>query len=168
MGVERLVPIAAKGIRLGLNALMSRGKETIKTALADPALVARAAARIGLSSSKATVSSLLRAAANNKMNMALILWELGDLGASDLSDLAAEDAEVYDLYTTLQAEEPDSVTASQNVNDISGLEDEFRALSIATVICGSWERFEQLRLALQVDASTRATYLTVKRMGRLI
>lgn len=125
--------------------------------------IPRIAQRIGVAGT-ASAGRLANLAKSNKLTTAIILWEMGDMGAELLNEMVAEDAEVKRLVE-LFGSEPDVVEDTESVTDITRFSDEFAIISDAINHVGTYERLLTIKKALALPDDVFKLYYTTRSMA---
>jgi len=128
------------------------------------AQTANVAKRIGMSSG-VSAKRIADVAKQNKLTAAFVLFEMGTAGASLLADLSAEDSEVARLVEMFDTES-DKVSETESVSDLPKFNNEFKWISDAIRVAGSFERLVNLKKALDLDYDTYKLYYAARETGR--
>jgi len=149
-----------------LRALLVRASRLAASAVDDiPATTyTRISARVGRTVNSGNVSTFLRGIQNNKITTAMVLYELGGLGAELLAELRASDPDVNTMIDVLETPPVDNFVSGE-FTPVENFEDEFEAISTAITHYGSLERFLRVRRALVVTDETIAYFLRIRQLS---
>lgn len=152
-------------IRLGGDLVRRAYEWAVKGASSAPAAVAKAGARIGLTGAKATVQNVLRAAKDNPVTTALVLYEVYGLQDAILQEMMDADPEIRRMIELFDMT-ADRVEDTKSAADIVMFTDEFRTIENAARRVGGFNNLMELRNALALDNKTYMLYQQVKQLAR--
>jgi len=118
-----------------------------------------------MTGAKATVQNVLRAAKDNPVTTALVLYELYGIGDSILQEMMDADPEIRRMIELFDMT-PDKVEDTQSVSDIVKFADEFRTIENAARRVGGLSNLLELRNALALDNQTYMLYQQVKQLAK--
>jgi hypothetical protein len=125
------------------------------------------AARLGIASSKISVTSLANLAKRNKFTAALIAYELYGPASELVQEMMESDPELAKILESLAFQE-DKVDDTNGVNDITKFSEEFETITQAMGSVGGLDNLLTLRNALSLSDSTYALFIQVREMKRYI
>jgi precorrin-2 methylase len=126
---------------------------------------AKIAARLGIATSKVTADGLANMVRKNKVTAAFVAYELFGAGSEIVQELAAQDEQLAKIVETL-GYEPDKVSDTENVIDITKFGEEFATIRDAAEAVGGLANLVSIRKALTLDEKTYQLFLQFREMSR--